>query len=734
MIELLVPAYFVVGGLVGVVIPLVLHLIQSSRTVREPFPTIRFLLLAQKKSSHKIKMENILLWLIRTFLLVALALAFAMPMLRHGGAAWVGRSARDVAIVIDGSYSMDYKLGRSTAWEKAIETAIVVLEGLSEQDRLCIFVARDYVDPVIEQLSSDREEAVTRLKGLSFSQTSSELATAIMEANDSLRESKQKREREIHIITDNQALPWVGIGDGEPSTNLATDREGEDDGPKVAAMGNWDVSKLDKRTAVFVSLLGAEAPENVAPIDVKLEPELIMADMPARATIRIGYTGPPRSTVATLYIDDEEIASRSILIGGGEAAGALSFIVPPLTPGRHAARIELPDDNLELDNIFYFLLKAEDQLPTLVIGGRDDTLFLRSALEAELGGRASIKTDWVEPSAIDTGGLNTFSSIFLCNAIPLSAGEIGAIQRFVEAGGLLAIFPGDRASPSDYTSLAFLPAKPAGVRQILSSERKRVLNWDAPYHPILQPLGDASAIPAVDVGQTLVWDTLHARAEKLISHNGEPMLVGRPVGRGYVLLFATSADRSWSDLPLSPYFLPISHQIVHFGAGVGSFIPYVWCAKSLPLEVYLPEAEANSVIRAPNGQKVPVRSALVEGRTLLNVEDLMHAGMYTMNDGAGVAQPALAVNMSRDESDLTPLNLEGLEERIGVSSVYVSSDLEELKRQLEESRVGRTFGEQLLWLVLILAVVEFFYANALMKRGPALSEHLTIDASGKVSA
>ena len=262
MIELLVPGYFVVGGLVGVVIPLVLHLIQSSRTVREPFPTIRFLQLAQKKSSHKIKMENILLWIIRTLLLVALALAFAMPMLRHGGAAWVGRSARDVAIVIDGSYSMDYKLGRSTAWEKAIETAIVVLEGLSEQDRFCIFVARDYVDPVIEQLSSDREEAVTRLKGLSFSQTSSELATAIMEANDSLRESKQKREREIHIITDNQALPWVGIGEGESSTNLAADREGEDDGPKVAAMGNWDVSKLDKRTAVFVSLLGAEAPEN----------------------------------------------------------------------------------------------------------------------------------------------------------------------------------------------------------------------------------------------------------------------------------------------------------------------------------------------------------------------------------------------------------------------------------------------------------------------------------------
>ncbi|MFT7514377.1 MAG: hypothetical protein ACI9QL_003598 [Candidatus Omnitrophota bacterium] len=730
MIELLVPGYFVVGGIVGVVIPLVLHLIQSSRTVREPFPTIRFLQLAQKKSSHKIKMENLLLWIIRTLLLVCLALAFAMPMLRQGGAAWVGRSARDVAIVLDGSYSMDYNLGRTTVWDKAIETTIVLLESLSEQDRFCIFVARDYVDPVIEQLSGDREEAITRLKALRYSQSSSELASAVMEANDSLRESKQKREREIHIITDNQALPWAGIGEGDgPSESAAA----SDAPPAVVSMGTWDASKIDKRTAVFVSLLGAEAPENVAPIDVKLEPELIMADAPARVTIRLGYTGPPRSTAATLFIDDEEIASRSLSIGAG-AGGDLSFIVPPLSPGRHSARIELPDDNLELDNTFFFLLKAEDQLPTLVVGSRDDTLFLRSALKAELGGRATITADWVEVNALDAGGLNTYSTLFLCNALPLAAGDISAIQRFVEGGGMLVIFPGDRASSSDYTSLSFLPSIPLGSRQILSSERKRVLNWDAPYHPILQPLGDASAVPAVDVGQTLNWDKLHARSEKLISHNGEPMLVGRPVGRGYVLMFAVSADRSWSDLPLSPYFLPISHQIVHFGAGVGSYTPYVWCAKSLPLDGHLPDARANSVVRGPTGQAVPVRSALVEGRTLLNIEELMTAGMYTMNDEAGVPAPALAVNMSREESDLTPLVLDGLSERIGVPTVYISTDAEELKRQLEESRVGRTFGEQLLWLALILAIVEFFYANALMKRGPALSESIHIAASGKVSA
>ncbi len=47
--------------------------------------------------------------------------------------------------------------------------------------------------------------------------------------------------------------------------------------------------------------------------------------------------------------------------------------------------------------------------------------------------------------------------------------------------------------------------------------------------------------------------------------------------------------------------------------------------------------------------------------------------------------------------------------------------------------MGRTFGEHLLWLTLLLAILEFFYANFLVRSAPTLSERLTIEASGKVS-
>jgi len=743
MFDLLNPLYFYIAGSIGVMIPLILHLIQTRRTVRLPFSTVRFLKLAQRQSATRIRMENILLWLLRTLLLLALALAFAMPLLRNRALGqWFGRSPRDVAIVIDGSYSMAYDLGGGTVWEKAVETAVALVESLSEQDRLCLFVARDRVDPVIEQLTGDREEAVGRLKSLAFRQSSSELAPAVMAANAALLEAEGRREREIHIISDNQALPWDSFGAGSGDEAAARDAgpgDGDADagaGRKrtTATMGAWDPDKIDEKTVCFVSLLGAADPENIAPVDVRIEPPVTMARSPSKAVVRLGYTGLLRATTATLFVDGNEIASRSIEAGPG-GAGELSFIIPPLSPGRHAARVETPDDNLMLDNAFYFVLKAEDRFPALCVGSRDDTFFLRAALSAGVGGDASIEADTVEPAGLQETKLGAYACVFLVNAIPLSAGAVNALERFVEDGGLLAVFPGDSAAVLDYQAWTCLPGVPTAVRNVPRFERKRLLHWDDPRHPLLDPLNVEGAGVTVTVRRTLAWDDLDEQAERLVSQDAEhAFLLSRPHGRGHVLFFAVAADRTWSDFPLSPFYLPIVHQVVQFAAGVGSYTHSVWCTDRLALAPVLPEATVETRITGPDGEPQAVRSAAAEARTVLHLEDVWKAGIYRMQaaGGAGESVPALAVNMTRAESNLAPLEPDRVRERLGLKHVHLAFEQEELMTQIRDSRVGRTFGEQLLWLAFCLAVAEFFVANRLSQPRSGLSESLVMDPSGRI--
>ena len=95
------------------------------------------------------------------------------------------------------------------------------------------------------------------------------------------------------------------------------------------------------------------------------------------------------------------------------------------------------------------------------------------------------------------------------------------------------------------------------------------------------------------------------------------------------------------------------------------------------------------------------------------------------------SKPALAVNLPREESDLTPIDDKEVPKRLGVDTAVVALDLPTLKRLIEEHRVGRTYGEHLLWLAFLLTAIEFTYANALM-RGNKAGEKVTVDAAGHV--
>ena len=118
-------------ALTAAAIPLMLHMFQRRRTVVTPFPTLRFLKAAQKRSSSRVRFENFLLWLLRTLLLLMIGFAFALPVLRSTtGGSWLSRTRRDVAIVIDASYSMNYELDRGKIFAVCKDAAVSIVNGL----------------------------------------------------------------------------------------------------------------------------------------------------------------------------------------------------------------------------------------------------------------------------------------------------------------------------------------------------------------------------------------------------------------------------------------------------------------------------------------------------------------------------------------------------------------------------------------------------------------------------
>lgn len=703
MFSFLTPLFLAAGA--AAVIPLVLHLLQRRRAVTISFSTVRFLKLAQNHSSRRIHLESLLLLILRILLVLTIAMAFAMPIMRTTGfGAVLGNARRDVAIIIDGSYSMRYILGNDTAWDRAIRAAQSIISGLRDGDRICLFLASDTVEAVIEHPVANREFVSDRLDAMNPGSTTSRLMPAVASALDSLEATAKRREREIHIITDGQDLAW---------------RQAE---------SKSTVDTVPDNTACFVTLVGAKAAQNVTVSSISLSPDLIMSGMAGRLEAQLSFSGPVTEGTASVFVNDEEVDRRAFLRG---KESVLSFVLPALEPGVHAARVETRTDNLQFDDAFYFLVHVHEQLPVLCVGTEQDVKYLTSALSAGYAGSSTINIKRIEADAILDERLSDYDSVFLCNVLPFDGQTILHVERYIGEGGFAVFFPGDNVAPSDYEPWACLAA-PTRVSEAQVRGTSTVLSWSKPNHPLVRTLrtGDGNA-PVISIRRHQAWPPLPDPVNVIITAGAtSPFLLESPFGDGKTLQFSVPADRSWSNFPLSPFYLPILHQAAKHGAGIGARRPFKWTARRMRLRDS--EFQARTEITDPEGREVVVHSTLKDGNTILTAEDVLTPGIYLRTD-SGTYVPVIALNATRKESDLTVVTDDRITDTIDLKSVRIANDIQALERLIEDHRVGRTLGEGFLWLALILCVLESFFANYKARSTKPLSEVLDAAPSGRIA-
>ncbi len=709
-------------ALTAAAIPLVLHLFQRRRTVVTPFPTLRFLKAAQKRSSSRVRFENFILWLLRTLLLLAIALSFALPVLRStSGASFLTRTRRDVAIVLDASYSMNYELDRGKVWDICKNAAVSVVEGLFQGDRVCVYLASETPVAVIEKPTTEHATVTQAIRALECLPKTSNLDEAVALAVRALEQQEGRREREVYVFTDGQAIPWHGFRDAakKDETRPAADKS------KTA------ISREQRDSISFFALLaGARQPENACATDVKVSPLLLLAGQNARLNVRVWRSGPAKQLTVGLEIDGEERGRRS-LMADPDAESSLDFNVGGLEPGVHLAKITTPQDPLPDDDAFLFLLRVRKQLPALIVGPRDATRYLKAALAPGAGDDSVRQVDAGELGGID---LRDYQAVFLCDVFPLPGQSVMRIEEYVKTGGVVILFPGDRADLSAYADMKILPAQPVGVEDVpaelaarplrrLPNQQGQVVNFNLSLPP--------GTVPTVALKRLQTFGNLEEQAHVLVTAgNDAPFMLGRAVGRGRVFQFAVAADRDWSTFPLTAFFLPVVHQLIRQGAGASVQPPHLTMGDNVPVNEAVPNYREDDAIATPSGAPLAVKD---NGNRSFFIETLAEPGIYTRaKAGGGPPEAVLAVNTDRFESRLAPVTEAEISEWTGFKKLLIASDPEELSRLIDEYRNGRALAEIFLWLVLLLSILEWWYANRVLRTMKGATEKMKVDLAGKV--
>ncbi|MEI7437752.1 MAG: hypothetical protein WCL16_13185 [bacterium] len=412
----------------------------------------------------------------------------------------------------------------------------------------------------------------------------------------------------------------------------------------------------------------------------------------------------------------------------------ITFPLPSLSPGVHTARIATPTDGLTIDDVFHAVIRVRQQLPTLCVGSEQDTLFLMTALNAGHD-QALANVTRVDADEITEASLRACSSVFLVNALPLPGQSMLALESYVKNGGTLAIFPGDNANPAAYQNWSILPAKPDAITELAQGVRVCQLRLLLPEDPLFAGFRlPPGAIPTLAIRRNLHWPKLEADSA-LVTDAGHdlPFLASRYVGKGRVLLCAVSADRRWSSLPMTSFFLPMVYQIVQFGAGLARQPLYLWNTANLMISGVLTDFAEGDQILMPNGQPLSVRSIRQGTEMLMEAENADQPGVYTLSHNLKEAAPAFAMNLVRTESNLDPVDAKTLAGLTGLRNLRIAADGDELQRQIEEHRRGRPLTETFFWLALLLAIAELWIANLIGRNRSTLASSLTIQASGRVA-
>jgi hypothetical protein len=615
----LAPLFFV--ALAGLAIPVLLHLTQREKKQIVHFPSLMFVRRIPYQSVRRRKIHNWLLLCIRLAALALIILAFARPFVQaEDNVAPPGSGAREVVILLDNSYSMGY----GNRWERARAAAHDEINKLTSSDRGSVVLFSSGAEITLRS-TAERDRLTASIANAKPAATDTRYAPALKVAGSILAESQLPR-REVVLISDFQRSGWRGEeGARLPQGATLTPIPVQD----VASQPNVSVTAVSLARSTFsnqerVSVTAGLVNRSERPV--------------SGGTISLDVQGLP-------------IATRPLQI---EAGGATSITFDPVTINARNMRgtVRLGDDALAADNAFSFVLSPSEPVRIAVVdrGSAPARLYLAQALAVSEAPRFDVTTR--QPESLSDDDLRR-SAVVLLNDVPVATPLARRLLQFVERGGGLFIATGSRATwPAD---VDLLPASiGAPVDRTRGGDAARIGSLEY-AHPIFEPFrgprsGNFSSIPVYGYRNAIAVPNAQILAR---FDRGEPALSERRVGNGRVVLWTSTLDDSWSDLPKKGLFVPFVHRTVRHLAGYTEPRPWLTVGQVLDAAAAgtTPRTvDVERVVVTPSGRRVPLEDEGAE------VMELTEQGFYELRGRENEDVAVVAVNVDSAEADLTPMD------------------------------------------------------------------------------
>jgi len=737
-------------GALAVIIPVIIHLLQRQKPVPIRWGAMQFLLETPLKAKRRQNIDHWLLMLLRMAILALLAILLARPLWR--GTRMAGTVNMDVAVVLDHSLSMGRRgvEGGGTLYENGLDVVDKLTEMLPASATVSVVLA-EHTPQVVTPLPVTLGDASGKpnanpewlrlrqqLRHMRPGMTDADIPAALQAARELVQHGKNVSKM-ILVLSDEQRSNWQ-IGNA---------------GAWRMALGDRNETAAQDLPIFSLPLAQSGGGPNIAVRAVNIAPEFIGINRPVQITATLTNTGAvdfPAAPVK-LIVDGLEIAQQQVANLPAGQSLTIHFDHFFAQPGSHWVKVQADViDALEADNSMLAAVDVWPKLEALIVDGQltpaagpadfRDAQFLLAAMnpaEVTTDSATLISPRVVSVSDIGSIPLENYPLIVLHDVPRVPAETIARIAAHVQRGNGLWIVLGSRTQESFLKDvLAKSPLLPAAIKNSHAAGPQERIGVDIrePTNPMVSLLVAAERnsmagmairqwwplTPAGPEMRTILATTKGDATDSSGERGGEdPLVTEMDLGGngGRVVVWATSIDGRWNNLPLAPNFVPLVNEtLFHLAGGLSKGQQRQLEAGQTLLWTGPAQQPVESVkITLPDGQSRSLTAQLRGNQYVFSFSDTNMPGLYELRFSPRTIPQPVYYSASIDRRELDPAVIstaeaQWLRERNDLQDRLTPASL---PAALVARHTGTELWPLLAFLVLALLISEVFLTRRLVR-------------------
>jgi len=712
----MVNPWLFVAGAAAIALPILIHLLNKRKFKIVDWAAMDFLLDADKKNRRRIRLENLILLLLRCLAVLLIGLLLARPFIPTSATAGLINAAQfERIVVLDDSLSMQASLGTESTWAIARKRLTDLTTALAQDkgdNSLTLLLTSQPDQPQFNatHLGADSIDDINAtIDKLEPTDGTANLDATLKELEEYLASQPPIVNRVVYLLSDLRKRDWKET-DANPESPV-----------KVLAR----LSKLAQ--ACFLIDVAEDEDRNLTITEIRPEGTLVQGvtsrfdvgvtnyGTSAASDLRVKFSAgdalPLESTIERLGPGETSSVRFNFTFAGDEEADdpAKKSLVPRQVKVELATGQQGADDRLPADSVAFFPARLVRGIPTLIIDGdpsadfgRAESFYLRRALAPNGPVPSGVAADIATENELESIALERYQVIFLANVYRLgdkTADNIEKLEKWVQAGGGLVILPGDQIDEQAFADFYFRdgaglsPLKLEGIKGDETEKTWASLRVENTNHDVLKVFAGQNN-PFLDSVKAFRWWGSSVKKEqigkevsiaaRLTDVEDSPVLAEKAFGKGRVLAMAIPADADWTNWTSDPSYLIVMQELVKYMSGNRGDRGLLRVGEPLRESLDLTIHELDASLAGPNDRKANIQAASPVAEngasTHETVWQLEYAqttdqGFYDLKlarrDGGGEDHVLFAANVDPTEGDLKRVDRQAMEKDLAETNVKI---------------------------------------------------------------